>query len=105
MSAVSKARLERMRKANDLMHKIAGKGEIKPKEYRKLQQLRTTIEPAVVDPEVGPLAVNYLATIDLLIKGINLLAEGKTAEAEAMGDEFAESCVNLSDQIRKFEGR
>jgi hypothetical protein len=105
MSAVSKARLERMRKANDLMHKIAGKGEIKPKEYRKLRELRSTIEPAVVDPEVGPLAVSYLATIDLLIKGINLLAEGKTAEAEAMGDEFAESCVNLSDQIRKFEGR
>ncbi|WP_226677087.1 hypothetical protein [Rossellomorea aquimaris] len=103
MNNVSKARLERLDRLNDLLYKIGTKSEVTPSDYRKLRELRVFIEPAVNDPAVGELAKQYIEAVDVLLKAINLLADNKSAEAEALAEKFAALCSMLTETIQNFK--
>jgi hypothetical protein len=105
LNNVSRARLERLNRLNDMINKVATKSEVSPSDYRKITELRAFIQPATTDPAVGELAKSYAGCVDLLLKMINLFQDNKSDEAIALADEFAESCEMLNAEIRKFEGR
>jgi ABC-type methionine transport system ATPase subunit len=105
LNNVSRARLERLTRLNNLINKVAAKSEVSPSDHRKIVELRAFIQPATTDPAVGELAKSYAECVDILLKTINLFQDNKSDEAVVLAGKFAESCETLSAEIRKFEGR